>query len=146
MKNPVRPILAVVLLAAAGCATGGDLPVERPEIDVAQVNTSAFIQERGGMFAVEYLIQIVNPGDIPITARMIELQTGAGSPYVIRETKKNLKHEIPAGGIEVLEISAWAYSRGGRGAASEPVILTLRIRFDSAKGSFQVSEIARILQ
>lgn len=137
-------ILATVWLAA--CSTGGNLPVERPQIRVAQVNTSAFVQERGGTFSVDYLFEIENPADIPITAEWVELRTGEAGPYVIRQTANNIKQEIAAGGTETFEMSVWAYSYGGPTAAQEPVTLRIRMRFQSEKGSFQVSKIARLLQ
>ncbi len=142
-----RTALFVIATAALiACSTGDNLPVERPEISVAQVNTSAFVQERGGTFSLDYLFEIENPADIPITAEWVELRAGEAGPYAIRQTTKNIKKVIPAGATETFTLSVWAYSYGGPAAAEEPVTLRIRMRFDSEKGSFQVNKIARILQ
>lgn len=146
MTRLPRAFLAATLMVITGCSSGGNVLVEEPEIRVAQVNTSEFVQERGGTFSVNYLLEIENKADIPITAEWIELQTAATSPYTIRQTTSHLKHEIPARGTELIELSVWAYSYGGLTAAREPVTLRMRIRFNSAKGSFQVRKIERILQ
>lgn len=146
MNRRLTVLLAFALTAAAGCATRSDLPVERPDMRIAQVSTSDFVQEQGGTFAVDYLIQIRNNADIPIVAERVDLETAAAGPYAIRQTTTNFKHEIPAGGTRNIEMSVWAYSYGGQTAAREPVTLKLRVRFSSANGSFHVREIARVRQ
>ncbi|MBW3672315.1 MAG: hypothetical protein KY432_11665 [Acidobacteria bacterium] len=146
MMRLTSVILALALTVGTGCATRSELPVERPEVRIAQASTSAFVQEQGGTFAVDYLLQIENKADIPIVAERLELQTAAAGPYAIRQTTTNFEHEIPAGGTKVIELTVWAYSYGGQTAALEPVTLKVNVRFDSARGSFHVQEIARVLQ
>lgn len=146
MMRPVTVTVTLVLIATAGCATSRDLPVERPDIRIAQVSTSDFVQEQGGSFAVDYMIQIENHADIPIIAERVDLETAAAGPYAIRQTTTNFKHEIAPGERKMIEMSVWAYSYGGQTAAREPVTLKVRVRFDSAKGAFHVREIARVLQ
>ena len=145
MKTTAFTILTVILLAVA-CATGDNLPVERPEIRVAQINTSEFVQERGGTFSVQYRLEIENPADVPITAEWVEVQTADAGPYVIRQTTTNLHQEIPAGEKGEVMLALWAYSFGGPTAALEPVTLRIRMRFQSERGSFQVRKIARLIQ
>lgn len=147
MKNIAQAALGLTLFIAAGCSTGNEnLPVERPKIRVAQINTAELVQERGGTFAVEYLFEVDNSADIPISAEWVEVQTADTGPYTIRQTTANLSQVIPAGGSESFALSLWAYSYGGAGAAVEPVTLRIRMRFQSEKGSFQVRKIVRLVQ
>lgn len=146
MKTIAYAVLGITLIALAACATSENLPVERPEIRVAQINTSEFVQERGGTFSVRYRIEIENPAEVPITAEWIEVQTADAGPYVIRQTTTNLRQEVPAGERGTIDLALWAYSYGGPTAALEPVTLRIRMRFESERGSFQVRKIVRLVQ
>lgn len=140
-----RRIAPVVCLISIACASGS-LPVEEPVLRVAQIHSPRFLQERGGLMSVDYLIEVTNPGEEAITAERVEIQSVGGGPYSVRPTPIELKKVIEPGRSEVLEVSAWAYSSGGLTASSEPVTLRVTVRFVGPGGPFQITKVERIQQ
>lgn len=142
----VAAAFAALTLTVIGCASGRDLPVAEPQIRIAQTRAPGFVQERGGLLSIEYVIEVTNLADIPIRARRIELQSVGDGPYAIRPTPIEIDRVIGPRETELIPVSAWAYSYGGRTASIEPVTIRATVRFDSAEGVFHVTEVARVQQ
>jgi hypothetical protein len=128
----------LLLLAAAGCATGSkNQPV--PEIEFVQLVGTSDVQTIGP-FDVKYGMRVRNPSAQPITLRRIEVrQIGAGTYQLVRNVPVLVRETIEPGGA--VEVSFWqhAFSRvlPGSFGSSEPVTLRVIAFFDSPGGNFQ---------
>jgi hypothetical protein len=143
----MKQALALLLVLAAGCATGSKSGAAqpRPEIEFVQLVGTNEVQSTGP-FDVKYGVRVKNPSAQPITLRRIELrQIGTGTYQLVRNTPVMLKETVGPG--DSVEVSFWqhAYARvlPGNLGSSEPVTMRVLAFFESPHGSFQ--EIKQVI-
>jgi hypothetical protein len=114
-----RILLAVATLIVAVSSMAASAPaVQAHLVQTSMPSNMVFFR---GPISVQYQLTITNPGSQPLTLSRLNLSTIGPGGYRLRTGDAIVKAVIPANGSTTLNLSAWAYARGGFIRATEPV-------------------------
>lgn len=133
----------------ASCATsdqGKTSPGTEPQITLAQLPGTAFVQEYQGPFTIGFAMEVTNPANEEIELKGVELEAMGASPYRLQSSLIPFDETIGPGEREVVEFSMSAYSRGGEFSAKAPVTIRGVVQFKRSAGTFQKVFTQRINQ
>ena len=135
-------IVAFVLLAA--CSSNPKNEGPPIGIDLALVNTPTNILYFAGPVSLQFEVTLTNPTDQTVTLRRLDLRTLGSASLSMRATGTPFHVEVKPHGSTTATMSAWAYSRGGMLAESEPISLQATAYFDSPSGPFVRMAVANL--
>lgn len=138
MQN--RSILAISLVIATACASGGSqrpANVPRPDLRVVVVDTPFF--GSGTDAPISFDVEVSNPGGQPIVVRHIRIQSQGSVQVGVRPYQRVLQETIPPGQSKVFNLTSMAYmvSEGGRFNPSEALNIRADAYFESAGKEFR---------
>jgi hypothetical protein len=128
----------LILLLLAGCASGAQDDPNAPKVilHVAQFETQPDAYLFGGSVNVRFAVSAANRTTEPVTLNRIEIRTVGSGAYTIRPTSTPLNIKLAPGQEATVPISLWGFSRGGYGAAREPVTLRATAFMTGPTGAF----------
>jgi len=121
MKSALS-VLGVLLLASA-CSTNMSSSGPAVSVKLAQRNASSNIFYFAGPVNLEYLVQITNPTNEPVTMTSLDLQTVGPGAYFVRAGGTPMNLTVPASSARTYTIAVWGRARGGYISSTEPVTL-----------------------
>jgi hypothetical protein len=135
-----RSILAVALLIATACASGGSqrpANMPRPDLRVAVVDTPFF--GSGTDAPISFNVEVSNVGGEPIVVRSIRILSQGSVQVGVRPYQRVLQESIPAGQSKVFNLTSMAYiaSEGGRFNPSEALNIRADAYFESGGKQFR---------
>src|ERR1700756_765251 len=118
----MKRALVVVVLLLAGCASGPQDDPNAPHIALHLEQESVLdTYTYSGPVNVRYVLSVANTTTQAVKLTRIELRTIGSGAYTIQPTSTLLNLDLGAGQARTMEITVWAYARGGGDAATEPV-------------------------
>jgi hypothetical protein len=111
--------LALAILTVAVSSTAASTPqVQARLVQTTTSNNMIFFR---GPINVQYQLTITNPGNQPLTLSRLNLSTMGPGGYRLHTGNAVVKAVVPANGSVTLNLSAWATTRGGPIASTQPV-------------------------
>lgn len=121
--------LALLLLTAASCASGGGRPdgVERPQIHIGVAGGTVFFGS-GSSVPVTVEVEVTNRAKVPITLREVEVSSHAMVEWGLRSRRQLFNETIAPGETRTVTLftTAVSYAR----YPSEPLSLRSFVDFE----------------
>jgi len=130
MRRAALPLL--ILLAA--CASTGDGP--NVTVHLAPYETAPSAYTFTGAVNVQFEMSVTNESPDQVTFNRIEIRTISSGAFTISPTSTAINVVLGPGQSAKRSIALWAYARGGRLAAEEPVTVRGTAYFTGPKGAF----------
>ena len=98
-----------------------------------------------GPINVQYQLTITNPGSEPLTLSRLNLSTLGPGGYRLHTGDTIVKAVVPANGSVTLNLSAWAYARGGFARSTEPVEMRGQLWLAPSSGKTFVKQFTQYI-
>jgi hypothetical protein len=141
MKHRISITFAIFMIAVSSMAASTPA-VQAHLTQTTQPSDMIFFR---GPISIQYQLTITNPTNQPLTLSRLNLSTIGPGGYRLRTGDAIVKTVVPANGSTALNLSTWAYARGGFVRSTEPVEVRGQLWLAPAKGKTFVKQFIQYI-